>query len=147
MSGNPPSPPGFTNPDARTKDERAYAFIWNKSPVNVSKPAVADAMSHEHAKQRLLWAEQHLQEAEFMLEYADSPGEKKRMETKLEKAEEILEDAHKQYDQASRGKGAAGLKPTESLTSATLGKSMGKGRKKKRTIRKKRSQKKRTLRR
>lgn len=88
------------------------------------------------------------------VEFAKTPEDKKESELELDKAQERLDEIRSQYDQAVSERDdaeygrAAGLKPTESVTSATLGKkSMGKGRKKKRTIRKKRSQKKRTLRR
>ena len=135
MSGKPPSPPGFTSPNAPTKDERAYKFISGQPGVDISSASQPVAtMSKTEAKENLRWAEEMLEDAETMLEYEDSPRQRKKLELRVDAAQERVEKARDQYVLASgaTAKGSAGLKPTEAVTSATLGKAMGKGRKKSR---------------
>ena len=144
MSGKPPSPPGFTSPKAPMKDERAYKFISGEPGIDISSASQqVPTITKSEAKDNLRWAEEMLEEAEAMLQYEDSPSQRKKLELRVDLAQDRVEKAREQYARVSNAsaKGSVGLKPTEALTSATLGKAMGKGRKK-RTTRKKRSQKK-----
>lgn len=146
MSGKPPSPPGMTSRNFWKETELADKFVSGIPSVNVSSAALPATL--HNAEQRLRWAEHKLDEAESRLELADTPEDKKAWELIVNEAQEVLDDAHDKYvyalrqkEQSVKGK-AVGLEETEPLTSAALGKAMGKGRKKKRTTRKKRSQKK-----
>ncbi len=142
MSGKPPSPPGITSRKFWEETERADEFLDKIPKSKLPKSAIPTPPSLEELDRRLGWAKHKVHEAEIGLEFAKTSEDKKDAEEELNKAQDRLDEIKTQYEKAVNGR-AAGLKETEPLTSATLGKkSMGKGRKKKRTTRKKRSQKK-----